>query len=135
MKRSFDQITTSRELTESDSGYESLREQTGIKRSFDQITTSEELTSSVSPEKMSLSSMNSPAQPSSEKLAGVLPIHDSPSVNNSSYPTLVLGQADKGAEKSEVELSNERPPMNLQQTSVTPSILLLSNTMGKVPAK
>ncbi|XP_022800861.1 uncharacterized protein LOC111338619 isoform X1 [Stylophora pistillata] len=133
MKRSFDQITTSRELTESDSGYESLREQTGIKRSFDQITTSEELTSSVSPEKMSLSSMNSPAQPSSEKLPGVLPIHDIPSLNNSSYPTLVLGQADKGAEKSEVELSNERPPMNLQQTSVTQSILLLPNTMGGVP--
>ena len=56
---------------------------------------------------------------------------------------LVSGQAEKSAEKSDVELSNERPLMNIQQEIVAPSntILLLHNPlqqplqMGKVSTK
>ena len=60
-----------------DSGYiYVIREQLGRKRSFDQIATYGELKSSESPVKMSLSSMNGPAQPSPEKLPVVIASHD-----------------------------------------------------------
>ena len=102
-----------------DLGYESsIREQLGTKCSFDQITCGE-LTSSESPVKMSLSSIDGPAQPSPEKLPVVIATHDSLSGNISSYSNLASGLA----EKSDVELSNERPLMNVQQELVAPSNL------------
>ena len=124
-----------------DSGYEStistIREQLGIKRSFDQIA--RELTSSESPVQTSLSSINGPAQ----QLPGVISTPDGPSENITYHSNLVSGLAEKSAEKSEVELSNERPLMNIQQEIVAPSntILLLHNPlqqplqMGKVSTK
>ena len=94
-----------------DSGYiYVIREQLGRKRSLDQIATY----GSESPVKMSLSSMNGPAQPSPEKLPVVIASHDGLSENISSHLNLVSGQAEKSAEKSDVELSNERPLMNMQ---------------------
>ena len=75
-----------------DSGYiYAIREQLGRKRSFDQIATYGELTSSKSPVKMSLSSMNGPAQPSPEKLPVVIASHDGLSENISSHLNLVSG--------------------------------------------
>ena len=127
-----------------DSGYESsIREQLGTKRSFDQITTCGELTSSESLVKMSLSSIDGPAQPGPEKLPVVISTHDDPLENISSHSNLVSGLAEKSAEKSDVELSNERPLMNVQQELVAPSntILFLHNPlqqslpMGKVSTK
>ena len=127
-----------------DLGYESsIREQLGMKRSFDQITTCGELTSSESSVKMSLSSIDGPAQPSPEKLPVVISAHDDPLENISSHSNLVSGLAEKSAEKSDVELSNERPLMNVQQELVAPSntILFLHNplqqslSMGKVSTK
>ena len=127
-----------------DSGYESsIREQLGTKRSFDQITTCGELTSSESLVKMSLSSIDGPAQPGPEKLPVVISTHDDPLENISSHSNLVSGLAEKSAEKSDVELSNERPLMNVQQELVAPSntILFLHNplqqslSMGKVSTK
>ena len=127
-----------------DSGYKSAtREQLGTKRSFDQITTSGELTSSESPVKMSRSSMNGPAQPSPEKLPGVISTHNGPFENTIGHLNLLSGQVEKSAEKSDVELSNERPLMNVQQEVVGPrnTILLLQNPlqhspqMGKVYTK
>ena len=124
-----------------DSGYEStisaIREQLGIKRSFDQIA--REMTSSESPVQTSLSSINGPAQ----QLPGVISTPDGPSENITYHSNLVSGQAEKSAEKSDVELSNERPLMNIQQEIVAPSntILLLHNPlqqplqMGKVSTK
>ena len=126
-----------------DLGYESsIREQLGTKCSFDQITCGE-LTSSESPVKMSLSSIDGPAQPSPEKLPVVIATHDSLSENISSYSNLASGLAEKSAEKRDVELSNERPLMNVQQELVAPSntILFLHNPlqqslpMGKVSTK
>ena len=106
-----------------DLGYESsIREQLGTKCSFDQITCGE-LTSSESPVKMSLSSIDGPAQPSPEKLPVVIATHDSLSENISSYSNLASDLAEKSAEKSDVELSNERPLMNVQQELVAPSNL------------
>ena len=96
-------------------------EQLGRKRSFDQIATYGELRSSKSPVKMLLSSMNDPAQPSPEKLPVVIDTHDGLSKTISSHLNLVSGQAEKSAEKSDVELSNERPLMNVQQELVAPS--------------
>ena len=127
-----------------DLGYESsIREQLGMKRSFDQITTCGELTSSESPVKMSLSSIDGPAQPSPEKLPVVIDTRDGPLENISSHSNLASGLAEKSAEKSDVELSNERPLMNVQQELVAPSntILFLHNPlqqslpMGKVSTK
>ena len=123
-----------------DSGYiYVIREQLGRKRSLDQIATY----GSESPVKMSLSSMNGPAQPSPEKLPVVIASHDGLSENISSDLNLVSGWAEKSAEKSDVELSNERPLMNVQQELVAPSntILFLHNPlqqslpMGKVSTK
>ncbi|XP_027060618.1 uncharacterized protein LOC113687112, partial [Pocillopora damicornis] len=125
-----------------DSGYESsIREQLGTKRSFDQITTCGELISSESPVKMSLSSIDGPAQPSPEKLPVVISTHDDPLENISSHSNLVSGLAEKSADQSDVELSNERPLMNVQQELVAPSntILFLHNPlqqslpMGGIP--
>ncbi|XP_066015103.1 uncharacterized protein [Pocillopora verrucosa] len=115
-----------------DSGY---IEQLGRKRSFDQIATYGELTSSESPVKMSLSLMNGPAQPSPEKLPVVIASHDGLSENISSHLNLVSGQAEKSAEKSDVELSNERPLMNVQQELGAPSntILLQHNPLQQPP--
>ena len=105
-----------------DSGYiYAIREQLGRKRSFDQIATYGELRSSKSPVKMLLSSMNDPVQPSPEKLPVVIATHDGLSKTISSHLNLVSGQAEKSAEKSDVELSNERPLMNVQQELVAPS--------------
>ncbi|CAH3129479.1 unnamed protein product [Pocillopora meandrina] len=109
-----------------DSGYiYVIREQLGRKRSFDQIATYRELKSSESPVKMSLSSMNGPAQPSPEKLPVVIASHDGLSENISSDLNLVSGWAEKSAEKSDVELSNERPLMNVQQELGVPSNTIL----------
>ena len=102
-----------------DSGY--IREQLGRKRSLDQIATY----GSESPVKMSLSSMNGPAQPSPEKLPVVIASHDGLSENISSDLNLVSGWAEKSAEKSDVELSNERPLMNVQQELGVPSNTIL----------
>ena len=105
-----------------DSGYiYVIREQLGRKRSLDQIATY----GSESPVKMSLSSMNGPAQPSPEKLPVVTASHDGLSENISSDLNLVSGWAEKSAEKSDVELSNERPLMNVQQELGVPSNTIL----------
>ena len=105
-----------------DSGYiYVIREQLGRKRSLDQIATY----GSESPVKMSLSSMNGPAQPSPEKLPVVIASHDGLSENISSDLNLVSGWAEKSAEKSDVELSNERPLMNVQQELGVPSNTIL----------
>ena len=93
--------------------------------------------------RMSLSSIDGPAQPSPEKLPVVISAHDDPLENISSHSNLVSGLAEKSAEKSDVELSNERPLMNVQQELVAPSntILFLHNplqqslSMGKVSTK
>ena len=127
-----------------DLGYESsIREQLGMKRLFDQITTCGELTSSESPVKMALLSIDGPAQPSPEKLPVIISTHDDPLENSSSYSNSVSGLAEKSAEKIDVELSNERPLMNVQQELVAPSntILFLHNPLqqslpvGKVLTK
>lgn len=71
--------------------------------------------SSVSPAKMSLSSLDTNVQPIPEKLPDVISTYDVPTGNITSYSNLVSGQAEKGSEKSDIELSNERPLMNVQQ--------------------
>ncbi|XP_022809211.1 uncharacterized protein LOC111346171, partial [Stylophora pistillata] len=119
-----------------DFGYESsFREHLGVKRSFDRIATIAELTGSVNPVTMSLSSMNSPGQPIHEKPPDVISTHDGPPGNNTSYSNLVPGQAEKGSEKSDIELSNERPLMSVQQETPAPSntILFLQQPLGGIP--
>lgn len=123
-----------------DSGYESsFREQLGVKCSFDQVTTSAELMSSVSPAKMSLSSLDTNVQPIPEKLPDVISTYDVPTGNITSYSNLVSGQAEKGSEKSDTELSNERPLMNVQQeTAATRNTIFWVQqplSMGKVSTK
>ena len=70
---------------------------------------------------MSLSSIDGPAQPGPEKFPVVISTHDDPLENISSHSNLVSGRA----EKSDVELSNERPLMNVQQELGVPSNTIL----------